>query len=207
MRSSSLKMGLSNTVRRCAPSKTVSRLGPSTKWCDFTVIGKSRVFIVVVLLDTEVVVSERLGEENRQSKSSISRNTSLKRSRSPSSDDESSVYGFGGDVPRQVCGACRSKESAVWWKAPRGLPSEVMCDQCGISWRKYGDIRSGRIDEPKKGNGVDKKENTPQPPVKRTKVSIGMCKRGTSRLIMLSGLCISRTLAASCTAATRMLLL
>ncbi|CAE6484289.1 unnamed protein product [Rhizoctonia solani] len=116
--------------------------------------------------------NDRLGEEHRQSKTNTltGKNISLKRSRSPSSDDESSVYGFGGDVPRQVCGACRSKESAVWWKAPRGLPTEVMCDQCGISWRKYGDIRSGRIEEPKKGNGVDKRENTPQPPVKRTKV-------------------------------------
>ncbi|CAE6428957.1 unnamed protein product [Rhizoctonia solani] len=118
--------------------------------------------------------NDRLGEEHRQSKTNIltGRNISLKRSRSPGSDDEGSVYGFGGDVPRQVCGACRSKESAVWWKAPRGLPTEVMCDQCGISWRKYGDIRSGRIEEPKKGNGVDKRENTPQPPVKRTKVSM-----------------------------------
>ncbi|KAG8699565.1 putative PHD type zinc finger protein with BAH domain-containing protein [Ceratobasidium sp. 394] len=118
--------------------------------------------------------SDRLGEEHRQSRSNSAlngRNGSLKRSRSPSSDDESSVYGFGGDVPRQVCGACRTKESGVWWKAPRGLPSEVMCDQCGISWRKYGDIRSGRIEESKKGNGVEKRENTPQPPVKRTKVS------------------------------------
>ncbi|CAE6432843.1 unnamed protein product [Rhizoctonia solani] len=118
--------------------------------------------------------NDRLGEEHRQSKTNTltGKNISLKRSRSPSSDDESSVYGFGGDVPRQVCGACRSKESAVWWKAPRGLPTEVMCDQCGISWRKYGDIRSGRIEEAKKGNGVDKRENTPQPPVKRTKVSM-----------------------------------
>ncbi|KAJ1306572.1 hypothetical protein OPQ81_007573 [Rhizoctonia solani] len=118
--------------------------------------------------------NDRLGEEHRHSKTNAltGRNISLKRSRSPSSDDESSVYGFGGDVPRQVCGACRSKESAVWWKAPRGLPTEVMCDQCGISWRKYGDIRSGRIEEPKKGNGIDKRENTPQPPVKRTKVSM-----------------------------------
>ncbi|ELU44273.1 ZNF1 protein [Rhizoctonia solani AG-1 IA] len=117
---------------------------------------------------------DRLREENRQSKTNTltGKSISLKRSRSPSSDDESSVYGFGGDVPRQVCGACRSKESAVWWKAPRGLPTEVMCDQCGISWRKYGDIRSGRIEEPKKSNGIDKRENTPQPPVKRTKVSM-----------------------------------
>lgn len=117
--------------------------------------------------------NDRLGEENRQSRSHnlTGRNISLKRSRSPSSDDESSVYGFGGDVPRQVCGACRAKDSAVWWKAPRGLPTEVMCDQCGISWRKYGDIRSGRVEEAKKGNGADKRENTPQPPVKRTKVS------------------------------------
>ncbi|KAG8739691.1 putative PHD type zinc finger protein with BAH domain-containing protein [Ceratobasidium sp. 428] len=118
--------------------------------------------------------NDRLGEENRQSRTNAAlagRNGSLKRSRSPSSDDEGSVYGFGGDVPRQVCGACRTKESNVWWKAPRGLPSEVMCDQCGISWRKYGDIRSGRIEEPKKSNGAEKRENTPQPPVKRTKVS------------------------------------
>ncbi|CAE6467003.1 unnamed protein product [Rhizoctonia solani] len=118
--------------------------------------------------------NDRLGDENRQSKTNTltGKSISLKRSRSPSSDDESSVYGFGGDVPRQVCGACRSKESAVWWKAPRGLPTEVMCDQCGISWRKYGDIRSGRIEEPKKSNGIDKRENTPQPALKRTKVSI-----------------------------------
>lgn len=115
--------------------------------------------------------NERLGEEHRHSRSHSSWNLPMKRSRSPSSDDESSVYGFGGDVPRQMCGACRAKESGVWWKAPRGLPSEVMCDQCGISWRKYGDIRSGRIEEPKKSNGVEKRENTPQPPVKRTKVS------------------------------------
>ncbi|KAF8596772.1 hypothetical protein BDV93DRAFT_527878 [Ceratobasidium sp. AG-I] len=119
--------------------------------------------------------NERLGEEHRQSRSNsalTARNLSLKRSRSPSSDEESSVYGFGGDVPRQVCGACRTKESAVWWKAPRGLPTEVMCDQCGISWRKYGDIRSGRIEETKKGNGQEKRENTPQPPVKRPKTSV-----------------------------------
>ncbi|QRV88660.1 Lid2 complex component snt2 [Ceratobasidium sp. AG-Ba] len=115
--------------------------------------------------------NERLGDEHRLSKANSGRNLPMKRSRSPGSDDESSVYGFGDDVPRQVCGACRTKESGVWWKAPRGLPSEVMCDQCGISWRKYGDIRSGRIEEPKKLNGVEKRENTPQPPVKRTKVS------------------------------------
>lgn len=138
------------------------------------VTGKST-FIQLLLtwLYADIGFSERLGEEHKQSRSNsalTARNLSLKRSRSPSSDEESSVYGFGGDVPRQVCGACRTKESAVWWKAPRGLPTEVMCDPCGISWRKYGDIRSGRIEETKKGNGQEKRESTPQPPVKRPKV-------------------------------------
>ncbi|KAF8748005.1 PHD-like zinc-binding domain [Rhizoctonia solani] len=102
--------------------------------------------------------NDRLREENRQSKTNtFNRQKHFVEAKS---------------LTQQVCGACRSKESAVWWKAPRGLPTEVMCDQCGISWRKYGDIRSGRIEEPKKSNGIDKRENTPQPPVKRTKVSM-----------------------------------
>lgn len=170
-----MKAASSSMDPRCAQSKRGLKAGRSTKLLDSMVIGRSECLTFPLFrCDSEPVLSDRLGEENRQSRSNTltGRNISLKRSRSPSSDDESSVYGFGGDVPRQVCGACRAKDSAVWWKAPRGLPTEVMCDQCGISWRKYGDIRSGRVEEAKKGNGADKRENTPQkePPVKRTKV-------------------------------------
>lgn len=160
--------------QKFAPSKKASKVVRYMRWFDFMVIGRGTlVKIEYTKLYADLESSERLGEEHKQSRTNsalTARNLSLKRSRSPSSDEESSVYGFGGDVPRQVCGACRTKESAVWWKAPRGLPTEVMCDQCGISWRKYGDIRSGRIEETKKGNGAEKRENTPQPPVKRPKV-------------------------------------
>jgi hypothetical protein len=67
-----------------------------------------------------------------------------------------------------------------------------MCDQCGISWRKYGDIRSGRIEEPKKSNGIDKRENTPQPPVKRTKVCTKLVQQGIGTDYHLLQVSISR---------------
>ena len=38
------------------------------------------------------------------------------------------------------CGACRTRDTKLWWKAPKGLPTSVLCDACGISWRKYADL-------------------------------------------------------------------
>ena len=45
------------------------------------------------------------------------------------------------------CGACRTRESETWWKAPKGLPTNVLCDHCGLSWRKYADLNVRPIRE------------------------------------------------------------
>ena len=38
------------------------------------------------------------------------------------------------------CGACRTRESETWWKAPKGLPTNIACDNCGVSWREYAEL-------------------------------------------------------------------
>ncbi|KAH8110725.1 hypothetical protein DFH11DRAFT_1618256 [Phellopilus nigrolimitatus] len=40
------------------------------------------------------------------------------------------------------CAACRTRESHVWWKAPKGLATSILCDSCGINWRKYADLNA-----------------------------------------------------------------
>ncbi|RDX51269.1 hypothetical protein OH76DRAFT_1505916 [Lentinus brumalis] len=73
------------------------------------------------------------------------------------------------------CGACRTRESATWWKAPKGLPTNVLCDHCGLSWRKYADLNVRPIrDEPivTKTKPGEKREGTPLnggPTTKRAK--------------------------------------
>lgn len=54
------------------------------------------------------------------------------------SDEEGSIVRTAGK--NFSCGACRTKETTKWWKAPRGLSSSVLCDNCGTSWRKYADL-------------------------------------------------------------------
>ena len=71
---------------------------------------------------------------------------------------------------------CRMHESDVWWKAPKGLPTNVLCDNCGLSWRKYADlnVRPIREDPLSKAKTGDKREGTPvngAPSAKRAKVS------------------------------------
>jgi GATA zinc finger len=93
-----------------------------------------------------------------------------------SSDDEGSIV----KQPRSnvVCASCKTRESEQWWKAPKGLSSHILCDECGITWRKYADftkppIREGSLPVAK-GKGVEKREGTPLngPNPKRAKVSI-----------------------------------
>ncbi|EIN03844.1 hypothetical protein PUNSTDRAFT_77480 [Punctularia strigosozonata HHB-11173 SS5] len=94
------------------------------------------------------------------------------------SDDEGSI------VKRLTkgnsnCAACRTKESPVWWKAPKGLATNVLCDNCGMGWRKYADlnVRAIREDPPPsttKGKAAEnKRDGTPltAPPAKRARVS------------------------------------
>ena len=83
------------------------------------------------------------------------------------------------------CGACRTRESKVWWKAPKGLPTNVLCDACGLSWRKYADLNHMRpVREESvagKAKTTEKREGTPLggPSAKRPKVN-ATCARGAS---------------------------
>ncbi|THV02548.1 hypothetical protein K435DRAFT_749271 [Dendrothele bispora CBS 962.96] len=90
-------------------------------------------------------------------------------------DDEESVITAPSRPPS--CGACRTKESKGWWKAPRGLSTTFLCDTCGTNWRKYADlnVRPTREDSVPvvKQKTSEKREGTPltAPPPKRTKRS------------------------------------
>ncbi|KAH9832546.1 uncharacterized protein C8Q71DRAFT_258205 [Rhodofomes roseus] len=120
--------------------------------------------------------SMKLGEENARIKAArLSGRTDLLLpvSRAPSPDEEGSIVKA---LPRghNSCGCCRTRESAVWWKAPKGLPTNILCDNCGVSWRKYADLnvrplREELIDKTK----VAKREGTPlsAPSAKRAKTA------------------------------------
>ena len=54
------------------------------------------------------------------------------------SDDEGSIIAQPSKPPS--CAACRTRDSATWWKAPKGLSTNIMCDNCGSNWRKYADL-------------------------------------------------------------------
>jgi len=93
--------------------------------------------------------SEQLGEENKRRKL---RGTPTKpagrqyKSREEANDgqrvghfdDDSSIIAQPSRTPS--CGACRTRESKIWWKAPKGLSTNILCDICGTNWRKYADL-------------------------------------------------------------------
>lgn len=91
-------------------------------------------------------------------------------------DDEGSIVAQPSKSPS--CGACRTRDSKVWWKAPKGLPSNVLCEQCGSNWRRYADlnVRPLRDDSvpSTKSKAIEKREGTPLagPSVKRPRVSL-----------------------------------
>ncbi|KAG6336457.1 hypothetical protein ID866_2628 [Astraeus odoratus] len=95
-------------------------------------------------------------------------------STTPLSDDEGSIMR---ELPKghNSCGACRTRESETWWRAPKGLATEILCDSCGTNWRKYADlsVRPLREDAPPSGKKAgEKREGTPLngPNAKRVKV-------------------------------------
>ncbi|KAK7056506.1 putative PHD type zinc finger protein with BAH domain-containing protein [Paramarasmius palmivorus] len=84
------------------------------------------------------------------------------------------------------CGACRTRESKSWWKAPKGLQSNLLCETCGTNWRKYADLNVRPVREeslPAKSRtgagggsgerGGEKREGTPLsgPVAKKVKVT------------------------------------
>ncbi|KAI0071159.1 hypothetical protein K474DRAFT_1712701 [Panus rudis PR-1116 ss-1] len=121
--------------------------------------------------------NEKLGEENKRIKEARASGREVP-DRPPSragSEDDSSIV-TEPSKGNNSCGACRTRESEVWWKAPKGLVTNVLCDNCGISWRKYADLNVRPFrEEPvtTKGKGADKREGTPLngPSAKRTKTS------------------------------------
>ncbi|PSR72448.1 hypothetical protein PHLCEN_2v11662 [Hermanssonia centrifuga] len=110
--------------------------------------------------------STKLGEENAKIKAARASGKTVPArapSRGAGSDDEGSTIS---DVARanHSCGACRTRESDTWWKAPKGLATTVLCDNCGISWRKYADLNVRPLREETiaaKSKAGDKREGTP----------------------------------------------
>lgn len=151
-----------------------------------------------------MLISMKLGEENARIKAArLSGRTDLLLpvSRAPSPDEEGSIVK---ELPRghNSCGCCRTRESEVWWKAPKGLPTNILCDNCGVSWRKYADLnvrplREELIDK----NKVAKREGTPLsgPSAKRAKVRpivVGVAKGGY-QLVRATDCCFFCTVYAS----------
>lgn len=91
------------------------------------------------------------------------------------SDDEGSIVAQPSKSPS--CGACRTRESTTWWKAPKGLPTNILCDSCGTNWRKYADLNVRPVREESvpttKSKAIEKREGTPLagPSSKRARVS------------------------------------
>lgn len=87
-------------------------------------------------------------------------------------DDDSSIIAQPSKTPS--CGACRTRESKTWWKAPKGLPTNILCDVCGTTWRKYADlnVRPVREESLPTTKTREKREGTPLsgPSTKRARV-------------------------------------
>lgn len=80
--------------------------------------------------------SGKIREELSQRRNTTSNAPAISHSRYL--DEEGSIVRTAGK--NFSCGACRTKETTKWWRAPRGLSSSVLCDNCGTSWRKYADL-------------------------------------------------------------------
>ncbi|KZP17574.1 hypothetical protein FIBSPDRAFT_957028 [Athelia psychrophila] len=76
------------------------------------------------------------------------------------SDDEGSID-LRPTRANPACAACRAKESKTWWKAPKGLTTNILCDNCGLNWRKYADLNVRPQREESLPNGKAKREGTP----------------------------------------------
>lgn len=149
-------------------------------------------FLSLVLSDLKPPEnSAKLGEENRRRRVfGRSKTPPLSAQSLPSADDSDSE----GSIVRapikahSSCGACRTRDTKQWWKAPKGLATPVLCDACGISWRKYADLNHLRpIREEAaaaKQGKTEKREGTPLAGSnsKRVKVSVSSSGVRTSVL-------------------------
>ena len=124
--------------------------------------------------------NHRILEAQKLGQQSSSQQTS--RQPSAASEEEKSIVNMKtegrGIAAYSTCAACRTRQSSVWWKAPKGLSSAVLCEDCGVHWRKYGDLN---LQPPKVDNvpsikqripTTEKREGTPLagPSAKRSRV-------------------------------------
>ncbi|GMK59807.1 hypothetical protein CspeluHIS016_0900240 [Cutaneotrichosporon spelunceum] len=80
------------------------------------------------------------------------------RSRADSeiSDDEGSLYSAAyTSANRMSCAACGTRTSNVWWKCPRTVQGNTMCEPCGSNYRKYGVISFVKSDDAKRPEKKD----------------------------------------------------
>lgn len=92
-------------------------------------------------------------------------------------DDEGSIISHPSKTA--TCGACRTRDSRTWWKAPKGLSTSILCDTCGTNWRKYADlnvrpIREESLPATAAKKVAEKREGTPLagPVAKRARVCV-----------------------------------
>ncbi|WRT65032.1 uncharacterized protein IL334_001974 [Kwoniella shivajii] len=82
----------------------------------------------------------------------------MRAANADNSDDEVSLYGSDVTKKKEMkCAACSTKISGVWWRCPRTVQGEAMCEDCGSNYRKYGVISFVKSEDSKK---TDKKEVT-----------------------------------------------
>ena len=151
------------------------------------VTGKSDFFFSLVIFLFDFLwpfCSEKLGEENKHrrlkgaptkpaSRQYKSREEAKDGQHVGHHDDNSSIIAQPSKTPS--CGACRTRDSKTWWKAPKGLPTNILCDICGTNWRKYADlnVRPVREESLPTSKVREKREGTPiaGPSTKRARVS------------------------------------
>jgi len=140
------------------------------KSCVTTGTGKSKFLFLSSPshLTQSTEYSTKLGEENRRQRLFGNSKTPPPAAHALHSGDDSDSEGSIVRMPSKAhasCGACRTRDTKLWWKAPKGLPTPVLCDACGISWRKYADLNHLRpIREEAaavKQGKAEKREGTP----------------------------------------------
>lgn len=100
----------------------------------------------------------------------------MKKRGTPVLDDDDGSLDLRPSKSNPTCGACRTRDSKVWWKAPKGLSTNILCDKCGPNWRRYADLNVRPLREESlpstKAKAVEKREGTPLtgPVSKRAKV-------------------------------------
>ena len=174
-----LKTPSNNMVLSCVSSAKKLALDPFTKLSDTMAIGRGAraATIAIKPLSNCHTTSSKLKEVNIQIRKERASNRKAKTPSPPVIDDDPE-----GSIVKQprsnvVCASCKTRESVQWWKAPKGLSSSVLCEDCGTSWRKYADftkpvIREESLPASAKGKAPEKREGTPLngPSSKRSKV-------------------------------------